>query len=68
MLSLLNSWRGENAWSLLKGKMGLREHGSWVPVTLKGESHGNERWQGTTLFPVHFLQVLGQMKETDITL
>lgn len=36
-LSLFSSWSSETAWSLLKGKMRLREDGSWVPVTLKGD-------------------------------
>lgn len=37
MASLLSSWSSETAWSLLKGKMRRREHGSWVPVTLEGD-------------------------------
>lgn len=37
MASLLSSWSSETSWSLLKGKMRRREHGSWVPVTLEGD-------------------------------
>lgn len=37
MASLLSSWSGETARSLLKGKMRRKEHGSWVPVTLEGD-------------------------------